>query len=125
MGLRTWSKSELEYGRKVWDNGLEGARLGGTEYFKTATSRAVSRAVGNAFKSAALGACIGMFSSCPGKRGLRKAMVRAVVGGAIGFGAGVTWELRRLAASVARGALGKMGKVRDQRWLERHPIDYA
>src|SRR5690242_15359532 len=92
MGLRTWSKSELEYGRKVWDNGLEGARLGGTEYFKTATPRAIGGSVRNALKSAALGAFIGVFSSCPGNRGLRKALVRAVMGGAIGFGAGVGWE---------------------------------
>jgi hypothetical protein len=30
-----------------------------------------------------------------------------------------------LAASVAFGALRNIDRVRDEHWLERHPIDYA
>jgi len=47
------------------------------------------------------------------------------VAAAIGFAASVVWESRRLAASVASGALRNIGKVRDEHWLERYPIDYA
>jgi len=52
-------------------------------------------------------------------------MAFGLLGGAIGFGAGVVWQDRCLAASVARGALRNIGRVRDQHWLDRHPIDYA
>jgi len=48
-----------------------------------------------------------------------------LLGSAIGFGAGIAWQDRRLAASVARGALRNIGRVRDEHWLEGHPIDYA
>jgi hypothetical protein len=48
-----------------------------------------------------------------------------LLGSAIGFCAGVVWENRRLAASVARGALRNIDRVRDEYWLDRHPIDYA
>jgi hypothetical protein len=48
-----------------------------------------------------------------------------LLGGVIGFGAGIAWEGRRLAASVAGGALRNVGRVRDEHWLEKHPIDYA
>jgi hypothetical protein len=48
-----------------------------------------------------------------------------LLGGVIGFGAGVAWESRRLTASAACGALRNISKVRDEHWLERHPIDYA
>jgi hypothetical protein len=48
-----------------------------------------------------------------------------LLGGAIGFGAGVAWESRRFTASVADGALRNIGKVRDEHWLTKHPIDYA
>jgi hypothetical protein len=48
-----------------------------------------------------------------------------VLGGVIGFGAGVVWNSRRLTAAVAKGALRNVGRVRDEHWLERHPIDYA
>jgi hypothetical protein len=51
--------------------------------------------------------------------------VFGLLGGAIGFGAGIAWENRRLAASAASGALRNIGRVRDEHWLERHPIDYA
>jgi len=48
-----------------------------------------------------------------------------MLGGAIGFALGVAWQSRRLAASMTSAALGGMGKVRDEHWLEKNPIDYA
>ena len=56
---------------------------------------------------------------------MSETIARGLLGGVIGLGAGIAWQTRRLAASVARGALGSMGKVRDEHWLARHPIDYA
>jgi len=47
------------------------------------------------------------------------------LGAAIGFGLGVAWGSRRLAASVTTGAFRSMDKVRDEHWLENNPIDYA
>lgn len=47
------------------------------------------------------------------------------VGGAIGFGLGIAWENRRLTESITSGALRNISKVRDEHWLESHPIDYA
>jgi hypothetical protein len=128
MGLRTWSRSELEYGRKVLESGMEGARSGRTEFLRATTSpSSISGSFRNALKPAALGACIGVLSSCPGSRraSMGETIARGFLGGVIGFGAGIAWQARRLAASVARGALDSMGKVRDEHWLERHPIDYA
>jgi hypothetical protein len=37
----------------------------------------------------------------------------------------MAWESRRLTVSVGDGALRNMGRVRDEHWLDRHPIDYA
>jgi hypothetical protein len=48
-----------------------------------------------------------------------------LLGGAVGFGAGIVWENRNLVASAARGALRNIDKVRDEHWLEKNPIDYA
>jgi len=52
-------------------------------------------------------------------------LASGLFGGLIGFTAGIVWETRFLAASTAGGALGKIGKVRDEHWLEKNPIDYA
>lgn len=128
MSLRTWSRSEVEYGRKVLNSGLEGARSG-REAFLNGQSLTpfLSGSVRNALKPAAIGACIGALSSCPGsqRRSIGRLFTFGLLGGAIGFGAGLLWGNRRLAARVARGALRNIDRVRDERWLEKHPIDYA
>jgi hypothetical protein len=77
-------------------------------------------------KAAAVGAALGAAASCPGSsRSAARAFTFAALGVAIGFAAGMLWDCRLLTASVASGALNSVGKVRDEHWLERHPIDYA
>ncbi len=128
MGVREWSKFEVDYGRKVLNSGLEGARSG-REAFLDGKSLApfLSESVRNALKPAAIGVCIGVLGSCPGNRhnSVGRVLAFGLLGGTIGFGAGVVWENRRLAASVAGGALRNIDRMRDEHWLERHPIDYA
>jgi len=128
MGLRKWSKPNLDYGRKVLNSGREGARSG-REAFLNGRPLApfLSESVRNAWEPAAIGACIGVLGSYPGNRhkSISRAFAYGFLGGAIGFGAGIAWGSRRLTASVARGALRNIGRVRDEHWLERHPIDYA
>jgi hypothetical protein len=48
-----------------------------------------------------------------------------LLGGAIGLTTGLAWKSRHLSASVAGNALKNMGRVRDEQWLAKHPIDYA
>jgi len=48
-----------------------------------------------------------------------------LLGGAIGFSAGMAWKNRGVTGSAVSEALSSMGKVRDEHWLDRHPIDYA
>ncbi len=78
-------------------------------------------------KPAALGACIGVLGSCPGYRqkSITRALAFGLLGAAIGLGSGIAWKSRRLTASATGGALRGMGKVRDEHWLRKHPIDYA
>ena len=128
MDLRTWSRSELEYGRKVLNSGLEGARSGREAFLDgRPLPPFLSESVRNALKPAAIGICIGVVGGCPGNRpkSIGRVLAFGLLGGAIGFGAGVVRENRRLAASVAFGALRNIDRVRDEHWLERHPIDYA
>jgi hypothetical protein len=75
----------------------------------------------------AIGAAIGVLSANLSKRhrsGYRVAL-RGLVGSALGFGAGVAWTSRDFTGAVARGTIQKVNSVRDARWLEKNPIDYA
>jgi hypothetical protein len=48
-----------------------------------------------------------------------------LLGGAVGLGMGIAWQSRGLTACAAKGAWRNIGRVRDEHWLETHPIDYA
>jgi hypothetical protein len=128
VGLIGRLKSTVGYGRKVLDSGLEGARSGQEAFLGgKALIPFLSESVRNAWEPAALGACIGMVCSYPSKRpkSIGKRLVFGFLGGAIGCGGVVAWRSRRLAASATSGALKNIGRVRDEHWIEQHPIDYA
>ncbi len=128
MTLRQWSNSNLHYGRKLLDSGLQGARSGERAFLHGGRlTPYLNRSVRIALAPAALGACLGLIGSHPGSRhrSAARAFAFGVLGCVIGFGAGVAWKSRGLAASVASGAIRDIGRVRDEHWLDRHPIDYA
>lgn len=128
MDLFNWSKSELEYGRRVVNSGLEGARSG-QEAFLNGRSLTpfLSDAARNALTPAVVGACVGIISGYrkKGHSSISRMLGFGVLGSLIGFGSGVAWKSRDLTASAAATALKSIGKVSDEHWLEKHPIDYA
>ena len=128
MQVAEWSKSEVEYGRRVLNSGLEGLRSGQEAFLH---GRPVTPFLRDSFrkalKPAALGLGIGILAGSRKERGRSavRTIARGLIGGLIGLTAGVAWESRFLAASVAGGALARIEKVRDEHWLEKNPIDYA
>lgn len=128
MHVAEWSKSEVEYGRRVLDSGLEGLRSGQEAFLH---GRPIGPFLRDSFRKAvtpaSLGICIGILTGCREnhRRSAAQILARGILGGLIGLTAGIAWESRFLAASVVGGALAKIEKVRDEHWLERNPIDYA
>lgn len=128
MSFQEWSRSNIDYGRKLVSSGLAGARSGREQFLsREPMAPFLSDSARHALRQAALGACLGVLGSYPGRRhrSAGRALAYGFVGGAIGFSVGVAWQSRRLAASVAAGALKKVSNVREEHWLEKHPIDYA
>jgi len=128
MDLRKWSKSNADYSRKLFSTGIDGARSGRETFLQgESLTPFLGHSVRRALKPAALGACLGVLSSYAGYRpkSITRALAYGVLGGAIGLGAGFAWESRCLTASAAGGALRNIGKLRDEHWLTKHPIDYA
>lgn len=128
MNLRKWSKSEIDYGVKLLNSGLEGARSGREAFLHgRPITPILDGSARNALGVAAVGAGIGLLGSYLKNphRSASKALAFGIFGGVIGFGVGVAWGNRRLEASVMSGAWKNIGRVRDEHWLERNPIDYA
>jgi hypothetical protein len=128
MTVQQWIESEVNYGRKVLDAGLEGTRSGREAFLNGRSLTPILRqSFGKALLPAAIGACIGSVGSgAVYRRGSVSRILRsALMGAAAGFFLAIAWENRDLTASALSGALKKIGKVRDEHWFERHPIDYA
>jgi hypothetical protein len=128
MNVVEWSKSNVDYGRKLVDSALEGARTGGGEFLKEESlAPFLNESARQALGPALIGACLGALGVYlgNGRRSKTRALAGAFVGGAIGFGAGLIWDSRHFTARVASGAWKSIGKTRDEHWFERNPIDYA
>jgi hypothetical protein len=128
MDLHKWSKSEIEYGRKVLDSGLEGIRSGEVAFLNGRhLTPFLKDSARKALTPAALGACLGVLFSFPGNehRSIGRMLMFGLLGGAIGFSTGLAWESRGLTESAASGALRNIHRVRDEHWVEKHPIAYA
>jgi hypothetical protein len=128
MTVSEWSKSEIDYGRKLVHSGLEGARTG-REAFRHGESLApvLDQSVRNAAAFAAAGTGAGLLGSILGSRrpSAGRTLACSIFGGAIGFGIGLAWGNRRLEMSVVSAAWKNINKARDEHWLEKNPIDYA
>jgi hypothetical protein len=128
MDLREWSKSNAEYGRRLLGSGIAGVRSGREEFLNgESLTPFINDSVRSAVVPAILGTCIGVLSSFSAyrQRSVGKAVVFGALGAFVGLGAGFAWESRRLTASAAGSALKNIGRVRDERWLVKHPINYA
>jgi hypothetical protein len=128
MNLRKWSRSEAEYGRKVLDSTVEGIRSG-EERFLLGKPLApfVAKSVQASLVPAAVGACLGALATLPANREGRasRMLFFGLLGGALGLSAGLVWESRRITANAAHGARENVHKIRDEHWVEKHPVAYA
>jgi hypothetical protein len=128
VNSQTWSSANVDYGCKLMDSLLDGARAGQQDYLAgEPMSDFLSRSARAAATPALIGACIGLLGSQAWNRRSPRSQNLAfgLVGGAIGFGLGMAWVGRFWAATVVSGAAKSVGRIRDEHWLETHPIDYA
>jgi hypothetical protein len=119
-------KSEFTYSRKLFEAGLNAASVGDGAQNET-LAREFTRAARAAWAPAAVGVAVGVLGVClvAKSRSGRGALVGGLLGGVLGFGGGVAWGSREAASAIARRAAKNLGAVRDQHWLEKHPIAYA
>jgi hypothetical protein len=128
MNFIEWSKSSVDYGQKLVNSALEGAREGEDEFLQ---DESLVPYLGESAREAAVPAIIGAYvgafgaSLAGGRRSTARTVAFGLLGGAIGFGAGLLWQNRELGARVASSAWDKINKTRDEHWFEKNPIDYA
>ena len=112
-------QSGLEYGRDL----LEAAARGGRAGFSEAEPITASCST---WLPGAVGAGLGVLAAATvGRKSAVKLLAGGIVGGALGALAGLVWENRELVGRTVGGVVEGTGRVRDAKWLEDNPIDYA
>jgi hypothetical protein len=124
MRTPPWLESDITYVRNLAEAGVSGV----TSVCNRPGDRAFAPVLSNpVLVSTAIGATIGALSVLLARR--RKSgyspALGSLVGSAIGFGGGVAWASRDFTGAVARSVIRKVNAVRDARWLEKNPINYA
>jgi hypothetical protein len=127
MNVLGWSESELDYGRKLVDSAVEGVRRGESEFLKDESlGLFLGKSALHAMMPAILGACFGWLGGyLENRHSKNQALICGLLGGVVGFGAGLLWDSRKLTASAASGAWKSVSQARDAHWFEKNPIDYA
>jgi len=128
MSFVEWSKSSVDYGRKLVDSALEGAREGEDQFLEQESlAPYISESARHAIAPAVIGACVGAVGGylLGGRRSTSRILAFGLAGAVIGLGAGLIWESRPLTSRMVLSAWDKVSKTRDQHWFEKNPIDYA
>jgi hypothetical protein len=121
------SGKKFRYGRNLVHSGLSGLRRGrDSQVDRQRVPGVLIRSALASLSVAAIGAGAGLLLfRRPDRSKISRTLALGIAGGAIGFAAGFTWQTRDLTARMARSALKEMGTVRDERWIEKHPINYG
>jgi|GEM_PF-458589 uncharacterized membrane protein YeaQ/YmgE (transglycosylase-associated protein family) len=130
MKIGDWLKSEVEYGRDLAGSGWEGARtacgsLLGGEPVRQILGRSARASWAPTVIGAGVGALAALLIQRRNKPKTAAAVALGVVGGVVGFTAGVAWETRELSSGIAKGAMRNIGSTRDSHWLGKHPINFG
>ena len=117
-------KSEIVYARKLVEAGLDGIA---STWEKSGDRVVEPLTAARVWVPASIGAATGLVGVClnRNRRSVSAFAVGGLLGSILGFSAGMAWASREFSGTAVKTAIGKVNTVRDARWLEHNPIDYA
>jgi hypothetical protein len=124
MRITSLLSSDIAYFNNLVRAGLDGIASARNETQGSVFATSLQNAT---WAAAVLGAAIGVVSTCFDKdrRSVPRATIGGLVGSVVGLAGAMAWASGRFTGTATRRAMRGVNSVRDARWLERHPIDYA
>jgi hypothetical protein len=118
-------ENNIDEGRKLIGSGIEGANTARKNALEQ--SQGLEFNVSGSWKLAVVGACVGAVAGyfSDNAHSKRNAAVGSLLGAALGVSGGFAWAGRHLATAMTEGAMKGMAEVRDEAWLNRHPVAYG
>ncbi len=125
MSFSETIKEDLAYAHELLASGLAGAK----EARKTVleSKEKLAAAAQKSWQGSSIGVLAGAIlgALADDREPLRGGIAGGLLGAGVGFAAIFAWKTRPLASAVAHEAGKRIGMVRDQHWLSKHPVNYG
>ena len=124
MSHRHRIEENFRYARELLLAGMQGIQSGERLMMSSDSRRQITTSARHALKAAVVGGSLVLLASTlTDHRRVRVARIFAC--SSIAFCADLLWNTRAISSQVLDCAEREIANVRDQHWLESHPIDYA
>ncbi len=123
MATKPGIAGDIEYGLNLISAALNGARAAEESALEGRGLPYLMDNARDAMKVAAAGACLGLLGYRMFHK--RSPLPSAIAFGTLAFCAGLTLKTRDVGSTIVNSARKEIDRVRDERWLEDNPINYA
>ena len=128
MSIKGAIKDNIAYSKELLEAGIEGANEARREVLASEkTTDMVASAAQESWQPAALGVFVGAICGvlADDRKPIRGVIAGGLFGAVLGFAGSFAWKTRPLTTAMARKAGRNIGKVRDEHWLTKNPVNYG
>jgi hypothetical protein len=128
MNVSESVKESLAYGKELVESGIQGAKEARTAALAEENSAdLVTAAAQESWQAGTIGAMVGAICGvlADDRKPLRGVIAGALLGAVMGYCGSFAWKTRPITSAMTRGAGKRIGAVKDERWLSKHPIAYG
>lgn len=121
-------KENLAYGKELVESGIEGAKDARKVVLEAeGNADLVTAAAQESWQASTIGVLAGAIlgALADDRKPVRGVIAGGLLGAVLGFGGSFAWKTRPVSSAMAREAGKRVGVVRDQHWLSKHPINYG
>ncbi len=128
MSISRTIEGNLAYSRELLRSGIAGATDARKAVLSSEESADIFAVAGQeSWQAASVGALAGAILGAltDEDRPVRGVIAGGLLGAVLGFAGSFAWKTRPLTSAMAREAGKRIGTVRDQYWLTKHPVNYG
>ena len=123
MSHSSFITDSFDYGRDLLYAGIEGVRAGERLTLHSPEAH-IAKSARRSLMAAAVGGTVALIL-CKVTKKRRRVVGTMIACGTAAFCADFIGRTRNVSSKIIACTEKEIGKVRDQHWLESHPIDYA
>ena len=128
MSISESIKGNLAHSKELLESGIAGANDARKAVLASEeNANMLAVAVQDSWQGASIGVLAGAIlgALADDREPVRGVIAGGLLGAVVGFVGSFAWKTRPLTSAMAREAGKRVGTVRDQYWLSKHPVNYG